>query len=83
MEVSSRQIIDGILEIFPECEGMNLSKEAILGDLPEWDSMAAVNLQTWLFQQFNIEVPLELLADETSIDEIIAFLKTPVTSETV
>ena len=83
MEVSSEQIILGLHEIFPECVQMRLSPESVLGDLPEFDSMAAVNLQTWLFQEFNIEVPLELLADETSLNEIMAFLKNPISSEAI
>lgn len=83
MEGSSEQIISGLHEIFPGCEQMGLSSETVLGELPEWDSMAAVNLQTWLFQKFNIEVPLELLADETSLREITDFLENPVGSEAV
>ncbi len=83
MEGSGEQIISGLHEIFPECEQMHLSSETVLGELPEWDSMAAVNLQTWLFQEFNIEVPLELLADETSLSEITDFMENPVGSEAV
>lgn len=83
MEISNEQIIAGLHEIFPESEQMDLTPDSVLGDLPDWDSMAAVNLQTWLFQAFNIEVPLELLADETGLAEITAFLENPVSSEAV
>ncbi len=77
MEVSAAQIIKGLEELFPECQGTALSIETVLGEMPEWDSMAAVNLQTFLLQQFEMEVPLELLADETSIKEIIAYIEDP------
>lgn len=77
MEVSSAQVIKGLCEVFEECETLTLSEETQLGDLPEWDSMAAVNLQTYLHQVFQIEVPLELLADETSLQEVTAFLANP------
>lgn len=77
MEVSAAQIIKGLEELFPECKGNDLSVETVLGEMPEWDSMAAVNLQTFLLQQYEMEVPLELLADETSIQEVIAFLENP------
>ncbi len=77
MEVSAAQIIKGLEELFPECQGAALSIETVLGEMPEWDSMAAVNLQTFLLQQFEMEVPLELLADETSIKEIIAYIEDP------
>ena len=77
MEVSAAQIIKGLEELFPECQGSDLSLETVLGEMPEWDSMAAVNLQTFLLQQFEMEVPLELLADETSIQEVIAYIENP------
>jgi len=77
MEVSAAQLIKGLEELFPECRGTNLSVETELGELPEWDSMAAVNFQTFLLQEFEMEVPLELLADETHIKEVIAFIEDP------
>ena len=82
MELSVKQLIQGMHEVFPECADMNLSAETQLGELPEWDSMAAVNLQTQLLQQFEVEVPLDLLADQTSLSEVLAFLENPVPSET-
>ncbi len=77
MEVSTAQINKGLEELFPECQGSDLTLETVLGEMPEWDSMAAVNLQTFLLQQFEMEVPLELLADETSIQEVIAYIEHP------
>jgi acyl carrier protein len=77
MNVSSAVLIKGLNEIFPECETMALSSETMLGDLPEWDSMAAVNFQTYLQQQFDLEVPIELLADSTSLQEVMDFITNP------
>jgi acyl carrier protein len=77
MEVSAAQLIKGLEELFPECQGTDMSAETVLGEMPEWDSMAAVNFQTYLLQQFQMEVPLELLADETSIKEVMAFIENP------
>lgn len=77
MEVSAATIFKGLEEIFPECHTKDLSLETVLGEMPEWDSMAAVNLQTFLLQEYEVEVPLELLADETSLKEIITFLENP------
>jgi acyl carrier protein len=74
MEAVYHRIIDGLLEIFPEAEGIEFTPETILGVLPEWDSMAAVNLQTRLQDQFSMELPLELLSDETKLDEIVCFI---------
>jgi acyl carrier protein len=77
MEISTAKIFKEIEELFPECSSEKLSLDTVLGEMPEWDSMAAVNLQTVLLQQYDIEVPLELLADETSLQDVIAFLKSP------
>lgn len=74
-------IIQGLRETFPEAEALVFTEESLLGDLPEWDSMAAVNLQTYLQEQFQIEIPLEFLVDETSIKEISAFLENTVGNE--
>lgn len=81
MESIQARIIEGLLEIFAEAGDLNLTADTVLGELPDWDSMAAVNLQTFLHQEFSIEVPLELLADETAIHEIVAFLENPVPNQ--
>lgn len=78
MNVSSAALIKGLHEIFPDCETMALSSDTMLGDLPEWDSMAAVNFQTYLQQQFDLEVPIELLADSTRLQEVMEFIANPV-----
>ena len=78
MNVSSAVLIKGLHEVFPECETMPLSSDTLLGDLPDWDSMAAVNFQTYLQQQFDLEVPIELLADSTSLQEVLDFIADPV-----
>jgi acyl carrier protein len=78
MEQFFEQIVKGFQEVFPETEGMEFKLESVLSELPEWDSMAAVNLQTYLQQQFDIEVPLELMADETTLDDVINYIRNPV-----
>jgi acyl carrier protein len=78
MQISPEHIIEGLQEVFPECSAMTLEMETQLGELPEWDSMAAVNLQSFFLQQFEVEVPLELMADQTTVEELLAFLKNPV-----
>ena len=76
-----QKIIRGLLELFPQVGKDTVRAETALGEMPEWDSMAGVNLQTYLLQQFNIEVPLELLSDDTTLNEIAAFLINPIPSE--
>ena len=81
MQISLECIAQNLREVFPECNDMILCLDTQLGELPEWDSMAAVNLQTILLQQFEVEVPLELLADQTELQEVMDFLRDPVLSE--
>jgi len=81
MQISPERMIEVLREVFPECSDMMLSLETQLGELPEWDSMAVVNLQTFLLQEFEVEVPLELLADQTSLQEVMGFLQDPVPNE--
>lgn len=81
MQISAERLIDILHEVFPECGEMTMSHETQLGELPDWDSMAAVNLQTSILQQFQIEVPLELLGDQATIQEVIEYLRNPVPSE--
>jgi acyl carrier protein len=83
MTVSYEQIIDCLRDVFPETNTMSFTPESTLGDLPEWDSMAAVNLQTALERQFGNDVPLELLSDETALGELVAFLNTVIGKEAV
>lgn len=81
MQIRAERIIEILREVFPDCNDIKMSIETQLGELPGWDSMAAVNLQTSLLQQLQVEVPLELLADQTSLQEVAAFLENPVFSE--
>lgn len=83
MDAFLKQIIEGLQEVFPEAEDMTFTSESILAEVPDWDSMAAVNLQTYLQQKFEIEVPLEFLADETTLDDVVNFFKNPVSHENV
>lgn len=63
---------DCIKEIFPEAADLQISGDTVLDDIPGWDSMAAVNLQTSLTEAFGVNVPEEMLSGETSVDEILS-----------
>jgi acyl carrier protein len=74
MEDILRKIQAGILEIFPDAAAVDLTLELKLGGIPEWDSIAAVNLQTFLQETFPVRIPLDLMTDETTIGELAAFI---------
>ena len=78
MDATLNQVISGLKDVFPEAANQPLDGETRLSELPEWDSMAAVNLQTQLQQIFGLEIPLELLGDDTRLAEVHAFICDPV-----
>ncbi len=69
------KIEEGIQELFPETEDMDITPDMELGAIPDWDSMASVNLQGFLEQTFRITVPQDLLHEETKISEVISFVE--------
>jgi acyl carrier protein len=76
MSKTLKKIIIGIQEIFPEMAA-DVTTETLLGEIPEWDSIAAVNLQTYMKETFGIEIPLDLLNEETAIGEIVTLIENP------
>ncbi|MDM8526067.1 acyl carrier protein [Desulfococcaceae bacterium HSG8] len=70
-------IKEGIQDVFPEVEDMEITADTVLEEIPDWDSMAAVNLQTFLDETFHISVPLDLLSEETPISELVSFIENP------
>ncbi len=75
------KIVEGLHELFPDSADMEFTEETELGDIPEWDSMSSVNFQSFLQQTFEIEVPQDLLAEETTIGEVMAYLDNPESAE--
>ncbi len=75
MEDILRKIRAGILENFPDAAAVAITPETKLGEIPEWDSIAAVNLQTYLQETFPVRIPLDLLTDETAVGELATFIK--------
>ena len=71
------EIILGMQEIFPDTEDVEMPPDLTLGELPEWDSMAVVNLQTYLESAFQIKVPEEFLGEETTLEEVAAIVMNP------
>ena len=67
----------GIEDLFPEVENIAVTVETRLGDIPDFDSMAAVNLQTFIAENFNIAIPLDLLGEDTTLKDIVDFIENP------
>ena len=65
------RITEGINEVFPESVGMEVNTQTLLDAIPDWDSMASVNLQMYLETAFGCSFPSELLSGETPIGDIV------------
>ena len=81
MNAILQRIFVGLRELFPDLEDVDLTPEMPLIDVPDWDSMAAVNLQSFLDQQFQVRVPMDLLSEETTLAEVAGFLHDPATMQ--
>lgn len=77
MENVLTRIINGVQEIFPEIGDFSISPETELGEIPDWDSMAAVNFQSFLDQTFQVSVPEDFLGEETTIRDVIGYIENP------
>lgn len=75
MDNIMQMIQEGIRDIFPEIGDLTITSETQLKEIPEWDSIAAVNLQTFLESAFPAKLPLDLFNDETTIGEIVKFIQ--------
>lgn len=64
------RIVEGIFELFPSADEIEIDDETVLEDIPDWDSMASVNLMMFLQQAFNVELPNDFLHGELKISEI-------------
>jgi acyl carrier protein len=77
MSGTEQKIIDGVKEVFMEIDDMPVSGGTRLGDIPGYDSMGAVNLQTYLQETFRTTVFLEILNEETTIGELASYMEDP------
>ncbi|HOO40821.1 MAG TPA: hypothetical protein PK425_10620 [Syntrophales bacterium] len=69
-----------LLEEFLEIEdAAAVTEKTKLGEIPNWDSMAAVNLQILINELFQVDLPLDLLQDEATFEELIGFIHEPET----
>jgi acyl carrier protein len=71
------KIIQGIFDIFPDLDGLEFNGETILGEIPDWDSMAAVNLQVFIEETFKVQLPLDLLNENAKIAEVVHYIDNP------
>jgi len=69
-----------LMEEFLEAGDMTaVTEKTKLAEIPNWDSMAAVNLQILINETFHLDLPLDLLPDEATFEDLIGFIRAPET----
>ena len=72
-------LVECMREIFPEMEEMEVAPEIKLEEIPEWDSMSLVNLQTGLEAAFGVNIPAMAFKESLTIGELVVYIKHPET----
>ena len=75
MEETLFKIKDGITEVLPDAIGFEIHLDTLLNNIPEWDSMTSVNFKVFLEETFSVRIPDELLEGESTIGELIEFIR--------
>ncbi|MCP3921381.1 MAG: acyl carrier protein [Desulfobacterales bacterium] len=65
------KIVEGIFELFPSADEIEINDDTVLEEIPDWDSMASVNFMMFLQQAFDIQLPNDFLHGELKISEIV------------
>jgi len=55
----------------------SITPETKLGEIPDWDSMVAVNIQILLNDTFHVDLPLELLREDTLLKDLVVLMERP------
>jgi acyl carrier protein len=66
-----------LLDNFLESGDGFITPETKLGEIPDWDSMEAVNLQILLHDTFHVDLPLELLHEDTIFNDLVMLMEQP------
>ncbi|MCW5875549.1 MAG: acyl carrier protein [Anaerolineales bacterium] len=65
----------GLLAQTFQMDPADIDAEAQLGELPQWDSMAHMDLMLGLESQFGVEISAETIAELISLPAILAHIQ--------
>lgn len=71
MEQMILKLKEDLTEIFPEIVTINITPDTMLEEIPDWDSMAAINLLVYLNDHFDLDLKQDFLNDDTTFREIL------------
>ena len=63
-----RNVIAGVLHVDP----VTVTEDLSVGDVPQWGSMAQMEIIVALQNKFGIKIPMEDLFDLTSVGDLVA-----------
>ena len=72
-----RKMKDVLLDNLFEIDDGSITLEMKLGEIPDWDSMVAVNIQIILHDTFHVDLPLELLHEDTKFKDLVTLMEQP------
>jgi acyl carrier protein len=75
MDESKERLAQCFRVVFPSLKEDAEIFAATRATVPEWDSVAAITLVNVLEEEFQMEMDFEVLADLTSFDLILDYLK--------
>jgi acyl carrier protein len=75
MDESRERLAQCFQVVFPSLKDNEGIFAATQATVPEWDSVAAITLVNVLEEEFQIEMDFEVLADLTSFELILDYLK--------
>lgn len=72
-----RQVVGSVLQLGDRTQTLN-EDTALLGDIPEFDSMAVVSVLTAIEEQYGIEIEDDEISAETfeTLGSLVAFVNT-------
>jgi acyl carrier protein len=68
-------IREGIVELLPDAMRVELSPSTYLHEIPQWDSMTAINFKVFLEGRFDVRIPDEFIDGQSTIGEVIDILR--------
>ncbi len=70
METIINDIKDGLQNIFPSINGMEINSETKLKELSDWDSRASLYLMMFLQHKYNANMPRYFIHKDLKIGDI-------------
>ena len=72
--MDTNQFIQKFSEQFEDAELVKLDMDTIFRELPTWDSMTAMCVQTMIFDDYGVNLPDDRFKELTTVRDVVDFL---------